>query len=190
VTTAVLFTIIAVLAIGEFLLFGALTEAYRDIRQIREVSGLLDRPMPVDLGQAQDMPPSSLGLASDLDSAVRAVAVYLDNRCGTCRSILSSVNGGIPEGIWFVVIAESPEKAFAWLGDAGITEDSPAARRVMVTTPDEAERHLGVIATPLAIEIEHGRLTRARIVPSIRQFYALVPATKTLAPHTLEGATG
>jgi hypothetical protein len=189
-TTAVLFTIIAVLAIGEFLLFGALTEVYRDIRQIREVSGLLDRPMPVELGPAQDMPPSSLGLAADLDSVVRAVAVYLDNRCGTCRSILGSVSGGIPEGIWFVVIAESAEKAYDWLGSAGITEDSAAARRVMVTTPDEVERNLGIIATPLAIEIEHGRLTRARIVPSIRQFYALVPASRALAPHTLEGVTG
>jgi hypothetical protein len=189
VATPVLFTIAALLAVGEFLLFGALAEAYRDIKQIREVSGLIDRPVPVDLGPAREKAPSSLGLHPELDSAVRAVAVYLDSRCGTCRTIVSSINGGIPEGIWLVIVAESAEKAFAWLSGGGLTEGSPAARRVTVMTPEEAEQHLGVVATPLAIDIEHGRLVRARIVPSVRQFYALVPATRTLAPHILEGAT-
>jgi hypothetical protein len=190
VSTPVLFTIVALLAVGEFLLFGALAEAYRDIKQIREVSGLIDRPMPVDLGQARDKAPSRLGLHPELDSAVHAVAVYLDNRCGTCQSIVSSINGGIPEGIWLVIIAESAEKAFAWLGSAGLNEGSAAARRVIVTSPEEAEQHLGGVATPLAIEIEHGRLVRARIVTSVRQFYGLVPATRTLVPQIPEGVTG
>ena len=188
--TPVLFTIVALLAIGEFLLFGALAEAYRDLKQIREFSGLIDRPLPVELGPAQDEPPSILGLHPDLDSAVQAVTVYLDRRCGTCQSIVRSLNGGIPEGIWLVIIDESVDQAFAWLGDAGLEEGSPGARRVMVTSPEAVEQQLGGVATPLAIEIEHGRLTRAKIITSIRQFYGLVPATRTLAAQVPEGVIG
>lgn len=188
--TAVLFTIVALLAIGEFLLFGALAEAYRDIKQIREYSGLIDRPMPVELGQVQDQPPSLLGLHPGLDSAVQAVAVYLDSRCGTCQSIVRSLSGGLPEAIWLVIIDESAEKAFAWLSSAGLDEGSPAASRVIWTSAEAVERHLGGVATPLAIEIEHGRLARAKIITSVRQFYGLVPATRTLVPPIPEGVTG
>jgi hypothetical protein len=190
VATPVLFTIVALLAIGEFLLFGALAEAYRDLKQIREFSGLIDRPMPVELGPMQDQPPSILGLHPGLDSAVQAVAVYLDRRCGTCQSIVRSLNGGIPEGIWLVIIDESVDEAFTWLGDAGLEKGSPVASRVMITSPDAVEQQLGGVATPLAIEIEHGRLTRAKIITSIRQFYGLVPATRTLAAQVPEGVIG
>lgn len=72
-TETVLFVIVAVLAIGEFLLFGALAEAYRDIAQLREHSGITDNPAPVDLADARDKLPSSLGLHPDLDATARAI---------------------------------------------------------------------------------------------------------------------
>jgi hypothetical protein len=137
-----------------------------------------------------DQSPSILGLHPGLDSAVQAVAVYLDRRCGTCQSIVRSLNGGIPEGIWLVIIDESVDEAFTWLGDAGLEKGSPAASRVMITSPDAVEQQLGGVATPLAIEIEHGRLTRAKIITSVRQFYGLVPAPRTLVPQIPEGVTG
>lgn len=187
--TSILFVLVALLAVGQFLLFGALAEAYRDIRQLRESFGLIDKAMPVDLGKVRDAAPSSLGLHPDLDSAVHAVVVYLESRCGTCRMIVSSLNGGIPNGIWLVVIAESPQAAFDWLAEANISPDSPAARRVMISSADEVDRHLGVRLTPLAIEIEHGRLERAKTIPSARQFYALVPTTFSLAPQQEQGVS-
>jgi hypothetical protein len=189
VAIALLFTIVALLAIGEFLLFGAVAEAYRDIRQMREQSGLIDRPMPVELGPVQDQPPSLIGLNPSLDSVVQAVAVYVDSRCGTCQSIVRSLSGGLPEAIWLVVIDESAEKAFAWLGSSGLDQDSPAASRVIWASAESVERNLGGVATPLAIDIEHGRLARAKIITSVRQFYALVPATRTLVPSVSEGVT-
>jgi len=76
--TSLLLAAVAVLAIGEFLLFGALAEAYRDIRQIREAAGLLDSPMPVDLAHVAGNSPSSCGLDPALDSATGAVTVFLD----------------------------------------------------------------------------------------------------------------
>ncbi|HEY7486704.1 MAG TPA: hypothetical protein VH912_19745 [Streptosporangiaceae bacterium] len=181
--TSVLFALVALLAIGEFLLFGALAEAYRDIRQIRRHFGMVDQPTPVDLGPLRDAAPSDLGLHPDLDAAVREVVIYVESRCGTCRRIVNSLDGGIPGGMWLVVIAESPAEAFDWLGQSGITPDSPAARRVMVAPADEVERRLGMLVTPLAIEIEHGRLVRAKSLPSVQQFYSLVPTTMTLDPE-------
>jgi len=177
---SILFVLVALLAIGVFLLFGALAEAYRDIRQLREAAGITDQPTPVDLGKVRDATPSSLGLHPDLDSAVHAVVVYLESRCGTCRTILGTLNGGIPNGIWLVVIAESAAEASEWLAEAAIEGHSPAGRRVMISSAEEVERNLGVRLTPLAIEIENGRLVRARTIPSARQFYALVPTTFSL----------
>lgn len=183
----ILLALVALLAVGEFLLFGALAECYRDMKQFRKLSGLIDFPTPVELGEALEQAPSSIDLPSDLDSAVRAVVVYVDSRCSTCRSIVGSLNGGIPAGITLVVIADSIEQAFSWLGESGIDEHSTAASQVTIMSPEDVEKRLGSVVTPLAIEIEYGRLVRAKIVPSVRQFYALVPAAKKLHPQVGEG---
>jgi hypothetical protein len=188
VLTTILFALVAVLAVGQFLLFGALAEAYRDIGQLREFAGMIDRAAPVDLGPARDALASSVGLRPDLDSAVKAVVVYVESRCGTCRAIVSSLNGDIPEGIWLMAVADSTDEAYAWLATGGIRPGSEAARRVMVESPDEVERHLGLLISPLVIEIEHGRLVRAKTIPSVRQFYALTSAAPTVAPEIQKGA--
>lgn len=188
-TTSILFAVIAVLAVGEFLLFGALAEAYRDIRQIREHANVVDKSTPVDLGQAYNQVPSRVGLHPDLDSAARAVVVYVDKRCGTCRMIVSSLNGGVPRGVWLVVIAENTQAAYEWLAEAAISPDSEPGRRVIITTADQVERHLGQGLTPLAIEIENGRLTGARTVPSVRQFYSMVPTLISLSKSAEQEAS-
>lgn len=179
--TSILFAIIAVLAVGEFLLFGALAEAYRDIRQIREQADIIDRASPVELGRAYNQAPSEIGLTAELDSAARAVVVYIDKRCGTCQMIAGSLNGGIPRGMWLAVVAESADEAFEWLAESAITPESEPGRRVIAISPGEVERHLGQVPTPLAIEIENGRLVRAKGIPSVRQFYSLVPTVITLS---------
>lgn len=180
--TLVLLAVVAVLAAGEFLLFGALAEAYRDIRQIREQAGVLDKTAPVDLGRAHDQRPSMTGMHPALDAAASAVVVYVDTRCGTCRMIVGSLNGGIPRGVWLAVIAESEHDAFDWLSKtAAIFPGSESGQRVMVTSPAEVEKHLGQVFTPLAIEIENGRLARAKAVPSVRKFYSLVPTLISLS---------
>jgi hypothetical protein len=186
---AVLLFAISLLAIGEFLLFGALAEAYRNLRQIRESTGLLDTPAPVDLGANRHRSPSECGLPPELDSAVHAVVVYLDKRCGTCNMIVDSLSGGLPRGMWLVLIAPSAAEALSWLSEYGAGQDGDAVRRVVATSADEVERHLGAVVTPLAIEVEGGRLRRAMTVPSTRQFYALVPTTLTLSPRDPEEAT-
>ncbi len=185
--TLILLVAFAILAAGEFLLFGALAEAYRDIHQIREKAGIIDKSSPVDLGRAQGQLPSMTGLPAALDSAASAVAVYVDKRCGTCNMIVGSLNGGIPRGMWLVVVAENEHEAFDWLSkSAAIFPGSDAAQRIIVRSAADVEKYLGEVFTPLAIEIENGRLARARAVPSIRQFYSMVPTVVSLAPPIVQ----
>jgi hypothetical protein len=188
VTTVLLSALVALLAVGEFLLFGALAEAYRDIRQLREYAGIIDRAAPVDLGEVRGAPASSVGLHPDLDSAVQSTVVFLENRCGTCRAIVGSLHGAVPEGIWLVLVAESAGQAYDWLATGGVDRGSPDARRVMVVSPDDVERQLGLLVTPLVVEVEHGRLARAKTIGSVRQFYDLAPPALTLAPTVEKGA--
>jgi hypothetical protein len=122
--STLLFLLVAVLGAGEFLLFGALAEAYRDIRQLREQGGVVDTPVPVDLGGHLGSLASSVGMVPDLDATSRATVVYVDKRCGTCQMIMASLGGGIPNGLWLAVIASSAAEAYEWLGEAGITQDS------------------------------------------------------------------
>ncbi len=188
---SILISAVAILAIGEFLLFGALAEAYRDIRQIREASGLLDTPMPVDLGHLAGRTPSSCGLDSNLDSAVGAVTVFLDKHCNTCNMILRGLNGSIPAGMWLVIISESVDDAVTWLRDSGIAlvEDGLARHRVTVLSRLQVESSFGEVVTPLAVETQNGRLMWAKTVPSVRQFYALVPPVLSFSRTSDQGAS-
>jgi len=59
----------------------------------------------------------------------------------------------------------------------------------MVFSREEIQRNMGDIVTPLAVEIENGRVVRARSVPSVRQFYALVPTILSLSRPLDQGVS-
>lgn len=186
---AILLFVVSLLAVGEFLLFGALAEAYRDLRQIRENAGLVDKPTPVDMGGLQNKLASTCGLAPELDSIVQAVVVYLDRRCGTCRMIVDSLSGGLPRGMWLVLVLSAKEEGPGWLAETGLDQRNDLGRRVMFMSADEMQHHLGTVLTPLAIEVENGRLTRAVTIPSVRQFYAMVPMAVSLSTPSHQKVT-
>jgi hypothetical protein len=96
--------------------------------------------------------------------------------------IVGGLNGSIPPGLWLAVVSDSFDESLEWLKESGFTlsEDDLARHRVMLLSPDEVRSNLGEIVTPLAVEIEGGRLARAKTVPSVRQFYALIPSLLTL----------
>jgi hypothetical protein len=189
VLTTILCLIVAVLAVGEFLLFGALAEAYRSIRYLSDHPSSGGRYVPVDLGSVLGAVPSAVGMHPTLDSAVSAYVVYVANHCGACRSIIDSLSGGLPPGVWLAVIAKSTDEAFDWLQDGGIQRDTPAAQRVMVVSAEATQETFGTNITPLAIEIEHGHLVRAKTVGTAKQFYSLVPSTLTLSKPMQEGVS-
>jgi hypothetical protein len=176
-TTAL--TVIALLLVGEFLLFGALAEAYRDIAQLREATGTVDRLTAVDLGEAYNGLPSAYGLDPSLDLASRALVLFIDKRCGTCKIILSSLNGTLPLGVVLMLFADSEDEGREWLVVNGFAPERLTALPITIVTPTWSNG-LRVDVTPLAIEIEHGRIARASTVPSARRFYGLIPSTYQL----------
>ncbi|MDP9258125.1 MAG: hypothetical protein M3Q31_16465 [Actinomycetota bacterium] len=181
-TSVLALAVIALLAAGEFLLFGALTEAYRDIAQLRHDTGTIDRLTPVDLGPALNGLPSAYGLDPSLDAASKALALFVDRKCGTCKIILRSLNGSLPLGVVLTMFADSHDEGEEWLSVNGFGHDRLAELPISIVTPGWSNP-LGIDVTPLAIEIEHGRIARASTVPSARRFYSLVPSPYQLGKN-------
>ena len=82
-------TAVGVLALFVAILFGALVEMFRDVRQMRDALGILDRPLNVDLGHVGGTRPSSHGLPRELDVQQSAIVLFLSERCETCRGVHS-----------------------------------------------------------------------------------------------------
>lgn len=179
VPTNLVLGLLLILAVGEFLLFGALAEAYRDITQLRNETGIVDEAQPVDVGVGLGGQPSAYGLHPSLDTAAKGLALFVNRRCGTCQSLVRSLNGGLPRGVTLIVVDDDADAAFSWLEQNGFdmyrTPDLP----ISAATADDPNP-LGIDVTPLAVEIEHGRIVGAFTIPSVRRFYSRVPA-----PHVL-----
>jgi hypothetical protein len=59
------------LALVVFVLCGVVYELFRDVRQLRDVAGILDRPLHVEIGAVAGARPSSYGLPEAAVSATR-----------------------------------------------------------------------------------------------------------------------
>ncbi|ACU74552.1 hypothetical protein Caci_5694 [Catenulispora acidiphila DSM 44928] len=171
--TTVVYAIIALLGVVVFLLFGAQIELFRTVEQIRDYAGLIDRPEPVSLGAAVGTAPSDYGLPAYLDSAHRAVVLFLSDKCATCRSIAAALDGALPRGVVVVIDAGpngTPDLTLAFQLDPERTVVD-AGRTIMDA--------LGLNITPLGVVVQDGRLVRASTLPSTRQLYTLIEATNT-----------
>jgi hypothetical protein len=173
VTTYILLAIVIALGVLVFLLLGALVEMYRDLAQIREYSGLLDRPQAIELGERQGSRPSEWGLPPALDDERRALVMFLSDRCATCRTIVWSLNGTVPQHV--VLVLEQGRDHGGLL--AGLSEDSD---QVVVDRDHTIADRLQIQMSPSALVIEDGTLARAVTVPSVRQFESLVAMTRSI----------
>jgi hypothetical protein len=166
---------VGVLSLLVFVLFGALLESLRDIRQIRDALGILDRPLDVDIGAAAGTAPSSHGLPRQLDDAKSALVLFLSERCATCRILAATLGGALPAGLWIVVEAPSSQAAAEFVeayGMAPRVEDE----RVTVDAAGAIAGRLGLNITPVAYRIENGVFKDAATVPSIRYLSSVIPS--------------
>ncbi|OHX05848.1 hypothetical protein BFV98_24065 [Micromonospora sp. WMMB235] len=156
---------VAVVLLGTLLLLllGSQVEMYRTIEQLREYSGLVDRPIPLDL--PADRTPSRAGLPATLDTAVRGVVLLLSDRCGTCRSIAASLDGSVHPDLFLVV---EPGQGADGAGELALSYRLDP-ERTLIDRDGKIASGLGLKLTPAAVVIEHGRMTRASSIPSIRQ---------------------
>ena len=164
---------VGVLSLLVFVLFSALLEALRDIRQIRDALGILDRPLDVDIGVAAGTAPSSYGLPRQLDDAKSALVLFLSDRCVTCRILAATLGGTLPAGLWIVVEAASSQAAAEFIEAYGMTprvEDE----RVTVDAAGAIADRLSLNTTPVAYRVENGVFKDAATVPSIRYLSSVI----------------
>lgn len=157
-------------------LFSALVEMYRDLRQIRDAMGILDRPLNVDIGEAAGAHPSQFGLPRALDSAGAAIVLFLTERCATCQTVAAGLPRPLPPALWVVFEARSEESAAMLLERFRLTEFA-ARGQVLTDIEGEITGRLGLHIAPAGFRVESGRFTYATSVPSTRYLKSILPET-------------
>jgi len=165
---------VAILALVTFALAGVVIELYRDVRQLREINGILDRPLDVELEEVAGTRPSAYGLPKGLDSAASGIVLFLSDRCATCHALAGGFNGALAPGLWVVLEARSPQSAQEFLDRYGFTATSAEGRLVVDAAGVVAER-IGLRTTPVGFRVQDGRLVSATTVPSRRYLSSILP---------------
>lgn len=165
---------IGVLALVVFVLCGVVVELFRDVRQLREVSGILDRPLEVDLDGVAGSLSSAHGLPQALDGAASAIVLFLSDRCATCHALASGFNGVLAPGLWVVLEARSPESADEFLSKYEFTAASTGGRLVVDAAGRIAES-IGLRTTPVGFRVQNGCIVSATTVPSRRYLTSILP---------------
>jgi hypothetical protein len=171
---AIILIAVGVLALLVLALTGALLELYRDVRQMRDALGILDRPLVIDSSRVVGKRPSEVGLPSELDSAASALVLFLSERCTTCRAIAAGLARPLAEGLWIVVEGRSASAAEGFLDTYALRDIAPEGR-VIVDVEDRIVARLGLNLSPAGFRVEHGRFAEATTVPSSRYLQSILP---------------
>lgn len=159
---------VVVIGMGLVVLLSSQVELFRDTRQMREITGLLDEPIKLDLGAAEGVALKNLGLGNGPEDT--RLVLVLSDRCSTCRSLAASLDGAVPRHLQVVLSnpgGRESELPLAWQLDRAV-DDSDG--RIM--------NALGINTVPAALVAEDGRLVSAQTVPSSRQLHTLLDATR------------
>jgi hypothetical protein len=165
---------VAGLAVLTFVLTGIVIELYRDVRQLRDINGILDRPLDVELEDVAGTVPSTYGLPKALDSITSAVVLFLSDRCATCHVLADGFNGALAPGLWVVLEARSPQATEEFLAKYRLTATSTQGR-LLVDVAGRVAENIGLRTTPVGFRVQNGRLVSATTVPSRRYLSSILP---------------
>lgn len=165
---------VGLLGLVVFVLCGVVLELFRDVRQLREINGVLDRPLDVDLEEVAGTRPSQHGLPEALDAAASALVLFLSDRCATCHALAGGFNGVLAPGLWVVLEARSPDAATEFLARYELTPTSTAGR-LLVDVAGRIAESIGLRTTPVGFTVRDGRIVSASTVPSRRYLTSILP---------------
>lgn len=165
---------VGLLGLLVFLLLGMIIELYRDVRQLREAAGIMDRPLEVDLGDLSGAVASSFGLPAYLDAAPAFMVLFLSERCGTCHALAAGFAGRIPAGLQVVLEARDPAAAAYFLERYDLAAET-VGKRVLVDSEGRIGERMGLRTTPVGFFVVDGRFVRATTVPSRRYLATILP---------------
>lgn len=176
---------VGILGLLVFLLFGALIEMHRDVRQMRDAIGILDRPLPIDIGDVVDTRPSKYGLPATLDRSASALVLFLSDSCATCRVLASSLNGNVPPGVYILLLAKSSQSGAAFLASYNLTPDT-TEENLFIDSAHQIAKRIGLDTTPAAFRVENGYFVSATTVPSARYLVSILPKSIRLKSQPIE----
>lgn len=159
---SILIVAVAILTLGTVVLLSAQVELHRQMAQLRDIAGLIDRPLPIDLGDAKGIRSKDIGL-----TLTDGLLLFLSDRCSTCRSLAESLDGQVPPELQ--IIFENPGGRKSTL-----PSDWDLGPRAMNDTSGHIAKRLGIEISPAAVVIQEGLLIDARTVPSSRQLNELL----------------
>jgi hypothetical protein len=165
---------VGILALLVFVLFTFLVELFRDVRQVRDALGILDRPLPVDIRPVAGTPPSRYGLPGQLDDEPFALLLFLTDKCVTCRVLASALGGTLPAGLWIVLEAATGQAAEEFREKFALAP-GPGEERVFVDPEGAVAGRMGLKMTPVGYRIVNGVFTEATSVPSVRYLASILP---------------
>ena len=157
-----------------FALLGSQVELYRNVLQNRMLSGLIDEPRPLELGDSIGRQPSSFGLPAELDSG-NYVILFLSDRCNTCKAIASALDGAIPPDVFLVVDAGAGS-----VGEALNLRYEVSPQRAVVDTARRIGDEIRITTTPAAAIVVEGHILRAESVPSTRALERLLRSVREM----------
>ncbi|HVL97036.1 MAG TPA: hypothetical protein VM266_14350 [Solirubrobacteraceae bacterium] len=163
---------LAIIAVLLVLVCAALVEVFRQLNELRAVTQLDDRPIPLTLDartRARRLP-----LPAPIAEAPQSAVVILSHECATCVAIAEELGREPLPTLWFTVVGGSRadsrvQRALAGQGDHRVDGLADVLR-------DE----LGVDVIPAVLTFEFGELRHAYAVSSTRQVNALMPTVFAL----------
>ena len=171
---------VIILTIALVVLLASQVELFRDVRDMRDITGLLDQPARLDVGALRGQTLDSIGAPALATSS--GVLLILSDRCATCRSLAAALDGAVPPNLQIILTnhgGEPSELTKAWQLDRAFQD---VDNRVAST--------LKISSTPAAVIVADGRIVRAQSVPSTRQLHALLDEVRAAKSpmHQLNGS--
>ena len=163
-----------------FVLSAAVIELFRDLRQVRDAMGILDRALPIEIGDHKGAEIAELGLPIFLSECASSVVLFLSDRCSTCRILGQSFHGECPQGMAVVVVPSSNEAGKDFVESYGLVRMAEHGELILDNEGKVAER-LALKVTPVAYLFENGKLTSATTVPSVRFLHSIIPSSVSVS---------
>lgn len=164
---------VAVLSAFVFVLFGSLLEMYKNIRQLRELAGVLDSPLEIEISSLSSKFPSDYGMPPTLDTVSSALILFLSESCSTCRILAAAIGRRLPPGVWVIIEGKTVASAGAFLEAFFDLNDSH--ERVLIDFDGSIAEKLGLDTTPVGFRVENGIFVKATTVPSTRYLESILP---------------
>lgn len=174
-STLALLVSIAALAVA-VVTCAAVVELFRDLEQVRQLSGYVDTPGEVDLPSAvgRDLP--GLGFP-DSWAGHDGLVVVLSPTCAMCYALGEHVARDPAPAVRVLFTNGSKRDHTRFCAETDLPPDG-----VLFDEGGRIADALGLRLSPAALVVEAGVLARAASVPSPRALRSLVPAASSRVP--------